>query len=136
MSDPQRPVSPPRRARVVAAADYPHFADKLAARMVLIRAKLHELLSRSQSGLAADQARDVHDAKDDAFVERLADLELAEMRHEMTELRDIESAQRRIRQGNYGSCSDCGTAIDWERLEAWPTAERCVECQARHEASP
>ena len=35
-------------------------------------------------------------------------------------------------QGLYGSCSACGTAILYERLEAVPWARRCVSCQAVH----
>jgi len=46
-------------------------------------------------------------------------------------------ALRLIREGNYGACIDCGDAIGYERLSAYPTAGRCIRCQERHEtASP
>lgn len=35
--------------------------------------------------------------------------------------------------GQYGTCEDCGQPIGAERLEAIPTATRCVRCQAEWE---
>jgi len=35
----------------------------------------------------------------------------------------------------YGRCQDCGGGIGEERLEALPTAIRCVRCQAAWEQS-
>ncbi|MDO9188717.1 MAG: TraR/DksA C4-type zinc finger protein, partial [Sulfurimicrobium sp.] len=35
--------------------------------------------------------------------------------------------------GEYGVCGDCGEAIRFERLQAYPTAVRCVNCQQQYE---
>lgn len=35
--------------------------------------------------------------------------------------------------GLYGVCEDCGQPIGAERMEAIPTATRCVHCQAEWE---
>ena len=48
-------------------------------------------------------------------------------------LEEIESALRLIGQGAYGSCSVCGTAIPYERLEAVPATRRCVSCQDKRQ---
>ncbi|MGE4529248.1 MAG: TraR/DksA family transcriptional regulator [Rhodospirillaceae bacterium] len=32
-----------------------------------------------------------------------------------------------------GICADCGVPIEPERLDALPTARRCIDCQAKHE---
>jgi len=40
---------------------------------------------------------------------------------------------RLIGQGAYGSCSVCGTAIPYERLEAVPATRRCVSCQDKRQ---
>jgi DnaK suppressor protein len=37
--------------------------------------------------------------------------------------------------GQAGMCEDCGRPIGAERLEAIPTATRCVRCQAEWEQS-
>ena len=59
----------------------------------------------------------------------LADVLLARCREA---LGDIDEAMALLGEGVYGSCSACGTAIPYERLEAVPWARRCVSCQAVH----
>lgn len=44
------------------------------------------------------------------------------------EVAKISAALRRIDSGNYGNCTECGAAIDPDRLEAYPYAEECIEC--------
>jgi RNA polymerase-binding transcription factor DksA len=61
------------------------------------------------------------------------DLEQAELSRDQDELRDIEAARRRLADGSYGICTDCGVDIGFERLHAEPEAARCIECQRRHE---
>jgi RNA polymerase-binding transcription factor DksA len=50
------------------------------------------------------------------------------------ELGEVEAALSRLADGSYGTCSDCGAAIGWPRLNAQPTAERCIACQEKFEA--
>ena len=40
----------------------------------------------------------------------------------------IRNALRRMESGDYGFCVSCRAPIDWKRLEAVPTADRCLEC--------
>lgn len=47
-------------------------------------------------------------------------------------LSEIDEALARLDEGTYGTCVDCGGQIPAERLEALPTAARCLACQARH----
>lgn len=41
----------------------------------------------------------------------------------------IENALRRMDDGSYGRCSNCGQNIALPRLEALPWARFCVDCQ-------
>lgn len=50
---------------------------------------------------------------------------------EREDLRLIEEALQRLDAGTYGRCVDCGESIPRARLEARPTAARCVACAAR-----
>lgn len=50
------------------------------------------------------------------------------------ELRDIESALHKCEDGTYGCCPDCGQLILLARLEAIPTASRCLPCQVRYKS--
>jgi DnaK suppressor protein len=43
----------------------------------------------------------------------------------------LDDALKRIEQGTYGFCTDCGKLIDKERLEAVPHAQQCVECKLK-----
>lgn len=62
------------------------------------------------------------------------DIEFALGEHETAELRDINAALERIANGTYGTCSDCGIQIPGERLQAAPSATRCIQCQQEHES--
>ena len=53
--------------------------------------------------------------------------------NEQALLTEVESALKRIEDGTYGRCVDCGKFIPEKRLEAIPWAARCVEDQERLE---
>lgn len=55
--------------------------------------------------------------------------------NQQTLLDEIEQALRRLDQGTYGRCSECGQPIPEKRLEAIPWAARDVVCEAHREAA-
>lgn len=75
----------------------------------------------------------VGDAGDESVLRMMTDLHLHEAGRDLEELREIEAALQRMEAGGYGDCEECGNEIGYARLEAQPTATRCVECQAQHE---
>ena len=50
----------------------------------------------------------------------------------LKELREIETALLKIREGTYGFCIICGKKIDLERLEILPETEECVSCARKN----
>ncbi len=44
----------------------------------------------------------------------------------------VEALQR-IREGTYGTCTDCAERIPAARLEVKPEATRCIACQTEYE---
>jgi len=48
---------------------------------------------------------------------------------ERSTLLQIENALRRMDEGSYGRCANCGRDIALPRLEAVPWARFCVDCQ-------
>jgi DnaK suppressor protein len=52
-----------------------------------------------------------------------------------SEAENVEIALARLAKGDYGRCVDCGKEIPPERLVAIPEAVRCIEDQARWEAT-
>jgi YteA family regulatory protein len=59
--------------------------------------------------------------------EREKDLALSD--HEEKHQHELEEALKRIDQGTYGQCAECGREIPFERLQALPTAVYCIEHQ-------
>ncbi|MFJ2031420.1 TraR/DksA family transcriptional regulator [Streptosporangium sp. NPDC087985] len=47
--------------------------------------------------------------------------------------RSVLEALRRLDEGLYGLCADCGGPVPEGRLEARPEAVRCVRCQSERE---
>jgi DnaK suppressor protein len=73
------------------------------------------------------------DVGDQSVGDALADLNLALIDRHVRELRDIAAARQRLAGEAFGTCIDCGAEIDFARLDACPTAERCLDCQQQHE---
>ncbi|HET7610408.1 MAG TPA: TraR/DksA family transcriptional regulator [Rhodanobacteraceae bacterium] len=57
----------------------------------------------------------------------------AVVNQDVADVRDIIAARERLSAGTYGTCTDCGEAIAYERLLAYPTAKRCIHCQRLYE---
>lgn len=74
-----------------------------------------------------------HDQGDESVAALLADLGIAAIRAEASELADIEGALNRINNHTFGVCVDCGKEIALARLQAYPTAKRCLACQQQYE---
>jgi DnaK suppressor protein len=70
---------------------------------------------------------------DGAVADLQVSLDQADLSRDAGEVREIDMALRRLDDGSYGVCTDCGVAIAFERLHAEPEAARCIECQRRHE---
>lgn len=48
-------------------------------------------------------------------------------------LAKIDAALKKIEEGTYGMCENCGQPIGEERLEAMPWATLCIDCKRREE---
>ena len=48
-------------------------------------------------------------------------------------LSQIDAALKRIDDGTFGTCSNCGQPIAEERLEARPWATLCIDCKRKEE---
>src|ERR1700682_1145409 len=53
--------------------------------------------------------------------------------NEQALLAEVENALKRIDQGTYGKCTNCGQPIPEKRLEALPWASRDVKCEEQLE---
>jgi DnaK suppressor protein len=105
----------------------------LAARTRVLAARIREELAASDTQHYRDLAGTVTDAADEALADALVDVDIAIIDRQVNELRDIDAARERMQHQRYGMCIDCGDAVPYERLAAYPTAKRCVRCQQQRE---
>ena len=102
-------------------------AEEIAAR----RAQLDRSSGDMDTELAdydqhpADDGTETHEQE----LDETTDMMLA------AEADNVELALRRLGEGDYGRCIECGKEIPRERLDAIPEAVRCLDDQSRYEAT-
>jgi len=106
---------------------------RLRERAAQLRGEIQHTLERSSDETHVRIAEQARDTEDDSFSNLIVDLNLAEIDRDADELRRIDTALARLSEGSYGSCEDCGQRIPEARLEAEPTALRCIRCQELYE---
>ncbi len=77
--------------------------------------------------------REPGDSGDESLANALADFNLTLLDRHIDGMRDIETTLQRIRSDEYSVCIDCGENVIFPRLMAYPTAKRCITCQAQRE---
>jgi RNA polymerase-binding protein DksA len=107
--------------------------QRLEKRFYELREEIRQELLASEQATYIELAGQVHDTGDAAVATLLEDVELASVDRHVDEIRAIDAALMRIAKGRYGYCIDCEQAIEAARLESYPTALRCHDCQARWE---
>jgi RNA polymerase-binding transcription factor DksA len=107
--------------------------NRLEKRYQALRAEIAATLVDSEREDYAVLAGQVHDRMDEAVADLLVDLRNGDMDRDIGEARDVEAALARLRAGTYGVCQDCGAVIPFSRLDAYPTAKRCWNCQESYE---
>ena len=70
---------------------------------------------------------------DDRMADLNAEPEVAALERDVIEWREVEAALGRVHEPDFGLCADCDADIPFARLQANPSAKRCVACQARAE---
>ena len=104
-------------------------------RMLLQRRRTITETSKAQQNEVAGLKSQDRDAEyEEGAQVDLADYTLSHLvETQRRELLLIDGALRRIDEGNYGDCVDCGLPIALDRLEAVPFALRCEEDAEVHE---
>lgn len=76
---------------------------------------------------------DRYDEIDQAAADIEQSMRMRLCNREMLYIKKIEEALRRIENGTFGECEECGEEIEIRRLEARPTATLCVFCKEEQE---
>ena len=103
--------------------------DKVRSVLVRRRDALRRCLSGELGCFNTSDEPTVGDAGDAAVDTDYGVIQSQLAEIESRELRQIEGALERIREGSYGTCEVCGGDIPLARLQALPYATTCVGCQ-------
>jgi RNA polymerase-binding protein DksA len=110
--------------------DLDHFRDALEAerkRVTDALQYLHDETPNSDGDETQESGTQDHLADSAALTyDRELDFSLEENSEQV--LGEIDRALKRLEDGSYGKCLNCGKDIPAERLEAIPYAEYCIEC--------
>ncbi len=109
------------------------FKTQLLTLLAESKAQLANLRGGNVSRAEASAAHFGNTEDSTAQVNTARDLEFAMDAHETDEQNQIIAALQRIEAGNYGMCMDCGVQIPMVRLQATPSATRCIPCQEKLE---
>jgi DnaK suppressor protein len=118
------------------AADRARIESILGTRRSALRAEVKAQMEGSGDERVVGLRNRLDETDDWAVADGLAELDIAGLRHALSELADVDASLARLAGDAYGECSDCGEPIAPARLAAYPTATRCIECQQAHEARP
>ena len=117
-------------------ADLDAFTKRLQDRRRVLIAEIREQMEshddESSASLRA-QFDDLDPHDDRAVGDWVREVGIAQADRDTRELDDVEAALRRMGEGTYGECVECGEDIPRARLDANPSAVRCVPCQERLE---
>jgi DnaK suppressor protein len=103
--------------------------DRRRELMTAVQGKIRD--ARSDSG----KERDVLDQGESSEVDIQEDIEFALIQMKSETLNKIDAALRRLDEGTYGDCFECGEEISNPRLRALPFAVRCKDCEEARETA-
>ena len=104
----------------------------------MLEDRRRELMSDLQGRMRdvrADGDRDVLDDGESSEVDIQEDIELSLIQMKSETLNKINEALRRLEEGTYGNCFECGGEIAEPRLRALPFAVRCKDCEEARESA-
>ncbi len=98
-------------------------AKALNGRLSELTGRVAEIDSELRKPLSADSEDRATDLENQDALEGIEN-------SENQEIQQIGAALKRIAEGTYGVCAQCGADIDPKRLKALPNATRCISCAA------
>lgn len=118
----------------LSASQMAELEKTLKSRQAELRAEVRGERADSESERDRRSAREVQDRGDEANTEQWREANAAMIGHHEGEIQGIQAALSRLASGTYGLCVDCGEVIGFQRLKAWPLANRCLGCQSKAES--
>ena len=100
------------------------------------RELMNEVQGRMRDVRSSDgKDREVLDQGESSEVDIQEDIEFALIQMKSETLNKVDAALRRLEEGTYGNCFECGDEISEARLRALPFAVRCKDCEEARETA-
>jgi len=130
------PVKSPRVAKKVRNAEEERKENLRKVLILRRREILKEAKTEISKYIKGETRQLVDTALDDgdwSVVDLSEDINLRQLGAHRENLQRIDEALRKLNEGTYGICEDCGDEISKGRLQVLPFAIYCVDCQERRE---
>jgi DnaK suppressor protein len=98
--------------------------------MAEVRSKMKQVRAEN-----AEESQGVLDDAETSEGDIQDDIEFALIQMKTETLKKIEDALKRLGEGTYGNCFECGDEISERRLRALPFAVRCKDCEEAREVA-
>jgi len=120
----------------VSTIDTDRFREVLLEERTRVEAAIQNLHDENPGTLSEDAGEET--AYDNHLADTATETYDRELDYTLEEnsehvLADIDAALKRITEGTYGICTNCGEPIALERLEALPWATLCIDCKRDRE---
>lgn len=112
---------------------------KVTLRKYLIQKReqiVKEAKAEISKNIKGEKRQLVDTALDDgdwSVVDLSEDISLRQLAAHKETLNKIDAALRKLDEGTYGKCEECGGEISAKRLEVMPYAIYCIDCQEKRE---
>ncbi len=114
-------------SQALTAAQYEELKGLLLSRQKELHSQMEQNRTNTEPP-AADQDGIVRSNTQREVVQVLTDIDAADLAR-------IAQALKKMDDGSYGLCGECGCDIPFERLKAEPQTQHCVPCKSRWEAA-
>lgn len=116
-----------------------HLKEKLVADAERIKRTLGQMHENGEAEMSEHTPNELSNY-DNHPADLGSDLYTVEMNmalkvHEQNKLNDINRALQKFEKGTYGICEKCKKEIEYQRLEALPSARFCINCENEKEES-
>jgi DnaK suppressor protein len=91
--------------------------------------ELQSSVGKTQQNLRTAQTDYGKDEGDRANTSLSREIDLAQKSRDRALLASVDAALKRISEGTFGDCLNCGQEINSKRLEAIPWVRYCITCQ-------
>jgi DnaK suppressor protein len=120
-------------AATVSRSRYNELKQMLEGRRRELQAQVQGKMRDVRASGEVNKLTEVFDAGESSENDIQEDIELALIQMKAETLNKVDDALRRLEQGSYGNCFECGDEIAEKRLRALPFAVRCKDCEEARE---